>query len=157
MQSMNVIDACMNPFMSLNDVDAAFAELILPREIKERIQDLAHSICRAHSENMSFSPILLYGPDGKSMAAMTLAKALRMDYAQVCGQNDIMTGEEGVSQIQTLFSWANLSSKGVLLFIDKVELFLSKDMTTGGKNALSAFLSNVCLQRNFILVLATNQ
>ena len=156
---MHVVDACMNPFMSLrsNDIDAAFADLILPREIKEKIQDLAHSICRAHSQSMSFSPILFYGPDGKSMAAMTLAKALCMDYAQVCGQDVITTGEEGVSQIQTLFSWANLSSKGVLLFIDKVEVFLSIDTTTGDKNALSAFLSNMCRRRNVLLVLATNQ
>jgi hypothetical protein len=91
------------------------------------------------------------------MAAMTLAKALRMDYAQVCGQDVITTGEEGVSQIQTLFSWANLSSRGVLLFIDKVEVFLSTDTTTSGENALSAFLSNMCRRRNVLLVLATNQ
>jgi hypothetical protein len=156
---MHVVDACMNPFMSLRsyDIDAAFADLILPREIKEKIQDLAHSICRAHSQSMSFSPILFCGPDGKRMAAMTLAKALRMDYAQVCGQDVITTGVEGVSQIQTLFSWANLSSRGVLLFIDKVEVFLSTDTTTSGENALSAFLSNMCRRRNVLLVLATNQ
>ena len=139
-----------------NGIAAAFADLILPREIKERIQDLAHSICSADFQNMSFSPILLYGPDGKSMAARTLAKAVGMDYARVCGQDVIMTGEEGVHQIQTLLSWASLSSKGVLLFIDKVEVFLSTETTMGGKNALSAFLSNVSLRRN-VLVLATNQ
>jgi hypothetical protein len=156
---MNAINACVNPFVSQrsNDITTAFADLILPREVKDRIQDLAHSICSAQFQNLSFSPILLYGPDGKRMAAMTLAKAVGMDYAQVYGQDFITTGEEGVSQIQSLFSWANLSSKGVLLFIDKVDTFLSTDATTAGKNAHSAFLSNVCPRKKVLLVLATNQ
>ena len=70
---------------------------------------------------------------GKTLLARQLAKASGMDYAIMSG-GDVSslsaTGSNGsgtsaVDQLHALFKWASRSSKGLLLFIDEAEAFLS--------------------------------
>lgn len=73
-----------------------------------------------------------------------------------------MTGSDAVTQIHNLFSWAKMSPKGVILFIDEAECFLgSRDsglMSDTAHNALNALLYNTGGERkDFMLVLATNR
>jgi SpoVK/Ycf46/Vps4 family AAA+-type ATPase len=142
------------------NIDAAINELIMPKEIKFLLQDLARNVCNIRFQSdESCSPILFHGPDGKRMAAMMLAKAIGMNFAHVNGQDVITTGQEGTTQLQTLFAWTKLCSDGVLLFIDNADAFLPHSMnnlSTGDKkqNALSTFICNMNnLQQNIILVL----
>lgn len=145
----------------IHNIDAAINELMaLPKGIKFRLQDLARNISNIRFQtNEPCSPILFHGPDGKRMSAMMLAKAIGMDFAHVCGQDVIATGQEGVTQLQTLFTWTKLCSDGVLLFIDNADAILPhpiNNLPTGDdkKNALNTFIYNTNnLQQNIILVL----
>lgn len=152
-------------------VEDTFEDLILTTEIKQCIIDLAHSIRNSRKKN-KIRPsrhVILHGPEGvgKSMAAKKIATMANMDYAQVCGRRVFSTGDEAVSQIQTLFCWAKLSSKGMLLFIDEAEAFLEStgssssslmddDCTNKEPDALGAFLYNLSkLRKDIILIIGT--
>ena len=145
----------------IRNIDTAINELIMPKEIKFILQDLARNVCNIRFQSdESCSPILFHGPDGKRMAAMMLAKAIGMNFAHVDGQDVITTEQEGVTQLSTLFAWTKLCSDGVLLFIDNADAFLPQhsinNLSTGDKkqNALSTFICNMNnLQHNIILVL----
>ena len=156
------------------EIDSAFDELILSTDIKDRIVDLAHKSCYAQKNKAPFRHALFHGPSGcgKKMAAKMLAKAVGLDFACVCGRDIITTtGEEAVSQIQTLFSWAKMSQNGMLLYIEKAEAFLGvsadstslmSEMKLRERNALSTFLFNVkCIRKGMgariFLVLSTNR
>jgi hypothetical protein len=144
----------------IHNIDAAINELIMPKEIKSRLQDIARNVCNIRFQSdKSCSPILFHGPDGKRMAAMMLAKSIGVNFAHVCGQDVIPTGQEGATQIQTLFAWTKLCSDGVLIFIDDADAFLphSINIRDDNKNVPSTFIFNMNkLQQNIILVLATN-
>ena len=155
--------------------EAAFDDLILPGELKESILDLSCSVSSSRKNNTPFRHVILHGPDGvgKKMAAKKIADCAGVDYARICGRDVITTGEEAVSQIQTLFTWAKTSSNDMLLYIDEAEAFLGStgsplmseymdpnhqvvDKQSDKRSALSTFLLNMSnLRRGIILVLAT--
>lgn len=85
-----------------------------------------------------------------------------MDYALMSGGDVGPLGSDAVTQIHALFSWAKMSQKGVLLFIDEAEAFLGSrskySMSECAHNALNAILYNTGGERrDFMLILATNR
>lgn len=94
--------------------------------------------------------------------AKKLAKVIGTDYAMMSGGDVSPLGPDAVTQIHQLFSWAEMSPKGVVLFIDEAECFLgARDsglMSDTSHNALNALLYNTGGERkDFMLVLATNR
>jgi len=142
-----------------------FDDLVLPEELKHRVVILAKSASQARRHNAPHRHILLYGPPGtgKTMVARKFSECVGMDYALMSGGDVGPLGSDAVTQIHTLFSWAKVSPRGVLLFIDEAEAFLasrSKNLLTGenAHNALNALLYNTGGERrDFMLVLATNR
>ncbi len=119
-------------------------------------QLLVHSIIR----NTVSTLIMLQS--GKTLVAKTLAKVIGADYAMMSGGDVSPLGPDAVTQIHQLFSWAAMSPKGVVLFIDEAECFLgARDsglMSDTSHNALNAMLYNTGGERkDFMLVLATNR
>ena len=84
-----------------------------------------------------------------------------MDYALMSGGDVGPLGSDAVTQIHSLFMWAKISAKGVLLFIDEAEAFLlsrsKSTMSERTHNALNALLYNTSGDSNVLLVLATNR
>jgi ATPase family AAA domain-containing protein 3A/B len=96
-----------------------------------------------------------------------------MDYAIMSGGDVGPLGDDAVNQLHGLFRWAAKSRRGLLLFIDEAEAFLSsrassgKDMGRSGsvlstdshlRHALNALLYQTGVQSTcFALVLATNR
>lgn len=150
-------------------IDAEFDQVIFPKEIKETILDFLRLSCNARRRKAPFRHLLLHGPNGagKAITAKRLAKVIGIDFAHVSGRDIITTGVESVSQIQTLFSWAKLSTNGngMLLFFDDAEAFLGStesslmnDTEANKNNALSTFLHNMKrIRKDIILVLSTNR
>jgi len=172
--STNVIEALTRyffPLKSINEADcdtpkSAFEDLIFPRETKEGIIERASSICNSREQKSLFNHVILHGPDkvGKFKTAKRLARVAGIEFAHVYGPDIATTGEEAVSQIQTLFSWAKMSRNGMLLFIDESDVFLGStgsslmNETSTGNNALSVFLYNMAkLRTNILLVLEVNR
>ena len=91
-----------------------------------------------------------------------------MDYAIMTGGDVGPLGRDGASEINKLFSWADKSKKGMILFIDEADAFLrqgravvggagGETMSEDSRNAVSAFLHHTGTETDkFCVVLATN-
>ena len=144
--------------------EQTFSDVVLPDDLKSRIVSLAISAAKAREHDAPHRHVLLYGSPGtgKTLVAKKLAETVGMDYALMSGGDVGPLGADGVTQIHSLFRWAKVSRKGVLLFIDEAEAFLGSRsqnmMSESAHNALNALLYNTGGERkDFMLVLATNR
>ena len=79
----------------------------------------------------------MHGPPGtgKTLIARNLARCSGMDYAIMSGGDVAPLGEDAVNQLHGLFQWAMKSRKGLLVFIDEAEAFLStRSSKSSGSN-----------------------
>lgn len=100
------------------------------------------------------------------LTCLRLARASGMDYAIMTGGDVGPLGREGAYEINKLFSWAERSRRGLILFVDEADAFLRQGrallgardtMSEDTRNALSAFLHHTGTESNkFCVVLATN-
>lgn len=60
------------------------------------------------------------------MAAKRLAKTSGLDYAIMSGGDVAPLGGQAVTQLHDMFDWAERSHRGLLLFIDEADAFLSQ-------------------------------
>lgn len=145
-----------------------FKDVILNDEDKNRVIQLALTTRNTKKTSAPFRHVLLYGPPGtgKTMIARKLAECSNMDYAIMSGGDVAPLGEDAVSQLHALFRWAASSRKGLLLFIDEAEAFLSSRTSKSDgegvgmhiRHALNALLYQTGTQSTtFMLVLATNR
>ena len=113
--------------------------------------------------NVKYRNLMLYGPPGtgKTMFATELAKRSGLEYAFMSGSSFAkFKGGEGIEALDELFAWAN-KSKGLMIFIDEAETFLSKrenmDTQSQAYLLLNNFLNYTGTRSNkFMLVFATN-
>lgn len=164
----SAIEALSFPFHpqinTYKQLSESFDDVILEDSLKERILSIATSASKVRENKAPHRHILLYGPPGtgKTMVARKLAKSIGLDYALMSGGDVGPLGSDAVTQIHNLFRWAKMSRKGVLLFIDEAECFLSDRkkncLTENAHNALNALLYNTGSERtDFMMVLATNR
>ena len=79
----------------------------------------------------------MHGPPGtgKTLIARNLARCSGMDYAIMSGGDVAPLGEDAVNQLHGLFQWAMKSRRGLLVFIDEAEAFLStRSSKSSGSN-----------------------
>ena len=127
-----------------------FKDVMLSQEDEARVIQLALATRNTKSTGTAFRHLLLHGPPGtgKTLIARRLAECSGMDYAIMSGGDVGPLGEDAVTQLHGLFRWANRSRKGLLVFIDEAEAFLSmrgKVMMSGAddthvRHALNALL-----------------
>ena len=60
------------------------------------------------------------------MAAKRLAQTSGLDYAIMSGGDVAPLGGQAVTQLHDMFDWAERSRRGLLLFIDEADAFLSQ-------------------------------
>lgn len=140
--------------------------IVLEDELSERLQWTTNSLVNAKSNGTPFRHLLLHGSPGtgKTLFARTLARQSGLDYAIMSGGDVGPLGKDAVQEVNKLFSWANSSRKGLILFIDEAEAFLRVGrgseggaMSEEARNVLSAFLHHTGTESDkFVVVLATN-
>eukprot|EP00921_Rhytidocystis_pertsovi_P015317 GHVQ01024395.1.p1 GENE.GHVQ01024395.1~~GHVQ01024395.1.p1 ORF type:complete len:578 (-),score=87.83 GHVQ01024395.1:2030-3763(-) len=159
--------AMMNPLRWFSSsVNVNFQEkIVLPAELAERLKWTTNSLISAKQNGTPYRHLCLYGAPGtgKTLFARTLAKSCGMDYAIMTGGDVGPLCREATSELNKLFSWANKSRRGMILFIDEADSFLRQGrgsmsgMSEDMRNALSAFLYHTGTESDkFCVVLATN-
>lgn len=144
-----------------------FEDLIFPVQAHRLIQDFAKLTSTQLKTKDACTHLILHGPDraGKILLAQRLASVVGIEFAYISGRDIITTGEESVSQMQTLFAWARASP--TLLLFDEAESFLapiksSSLMNDMGieNNSLGVFLYNISkkkLRKDNIIVLSVDR
>lgn len=155
-----------NPFGAKSDAKL-MDNIVLGEELSERLEWTSNSLVNAKKNGTPFRHMLLHGPPGtgKTLFARTLAKDSGLDYAIMSGGDVGPLGRDAVNELNKLFTWANSSKKGLVLFIDEADAFLrtGRGSSEGGamseeaRNVLSAFLHHTGTESDkFAVVLATN-
>lgn len=153
---------------SMKALEQEFKDIILSEEDKARVMNLALATRNTKKSGAPYRHVLLHGPPGtgKTLIARRLAKSSGMDYAILSGGDVAPLGEDAVNQLHALFRWASRSRKGLLVFIDEAEAFLSSRSNTLGEGASDAHIRNALNallyqtgtpSKNFMMVLATNR
>ena len=103
-------------------------DVVLDSKLETRVRRLAVATANTRANGAPFRNVMLYGPPGtgKTMAAKRLARHSGLDYALMTGGDVAPLGADAVTKIHELFDWAGTSKKGLLLFIDEADAFLSK-------------------------------
>ncbi|KAH0486065.1 MAG: hypothetical protein KVP17_004897 [Porospora cf. gigantea B] len=139
--------------------------LVLPAELKKRLDWSVRSVCAAKKAGAPLRHMLIHGPPGtgKTLFARNLAKSSGMDYAIMSGGDIGPLGKSAVTELNKLLRWARASSKGSIVFIDEAESFLrqgrgeTSSMSEDSRNALSAFLHQTGTEDdNVCIILASN-
>lgn len=143
-----------------------FDDVVLNPEIDELLKTFAKTTKLSRRKGIPYRHLLLYGPPGvgKTMYARRLAQFADMDYAIISGNR--MNGA-AVHELHKLFDWAELSSRGIILFFDEVDATLEKrpeNVIAGNgprpapNELLTAFLERTgAPSTKFMLMLATNR
>ena len=63
---------------------------------------------------------------GKTLVAKRMARTSGLDYAIMSGGDVAPLGGNAVTQLHSMFDWAETSRKGLLLFIDEADAFLGR-------------------------------
>ena len=154
---------------TLKYLEAEFANIILSKDDKDRVINLALATKNTKQSGAPYRHVLLHGPPGtgKTLIARKLAACSGMDYAILSGGDVAPLGEDAVTQLHALFRWAKKSTKGLLVFIDEAEAFLSSRNHVFGetgvsdthiRNALNALLYQTGTpSTHFMMILATNR
>jgi len=132
------------------------------------VRQLAANLTLTRQRAAPFRHMLFYGPPGtgKTMTAKILARQSGLDYAIMSGGDVAPLGGGAVTQLHDAFGWAQRSRKGMLLFIDEADAFLSRRTAGGVPGAMSeglrASLNALLYQtgdqsKEFVMVLATNR
>ena len=123
------------PFIKNKGSDAPILkELHFDRKLQNRINQIIKSYKRTARKGGYYLNYLLYGEPGtgKTASARAIARESGMDYAIMSGGNvqKLLKSGKAEEKLKEVFSWANSSKKGLILFIDEADAFL-KDPTVG--------------------------
>eukprot|EP00210_Caulerpa_lentillifera_P004067 g3880.t1 len=148
---------------SIEDLRKDFRDIILPGQLHDHVRALAAITANTKRHGAPFRHMLFYGPPGtgKTMVARRLARTSGLDYAIMSGGDVAPLAGGAVTQLHSVFDWAERSRKGLLLFIDEADAFLGRRsdfMSEGLRGALNAMLFRTGDQsKDFLVVLATNR
>lgn len=111
------------------------SKLVVNPRLYEDIIDIAIGAQQSVMHGGGLQNVLLYGPPGtgKTLFARELAKNANMDYAIISGGDMAPLGGTAVTEIHKLFSWAETTKKGMILFIDEADAFLQQRSDAHGK------------------------
>lgn len=166
---LNIIDLFKNPIKSLERIRAsrrpqdALKEVIFRPSLEEELRDVAIATRNTKMNKSLYRNFMFYGPPGtgKTLFAKRLAQHSGMDFAMFSGGDVGPMGRSAVSHIHKIFDWSQTSRRGLLLFIDEAEAFLS-DRRSGTVSeelhqVVDAFLNRTGEQSDkYMIVLSTN-
>jgi ATPase family AAA domain-containing protein 3A/B len=140
-----------------------FSDVVLHPSLHHQVMRLADATTTAKKRGMPLMHVMFYGPPGtgKTMVAQRFAEYSGLEYAIMSGGDVAPLEDQAVTELHKLFKWVHRSKKGVLLFIDEADAFLSSrkgSMSESLRNALTTMLYHTGTPSSqFMMVLATNR
>lgn len=140
-----------------------FADVVLHPDLHGQVMRLADATRTAKKRGMPLMHVMFYGPPGtgKTMVAQRFAEYSGLEYAIMSGGDVAPLEDQAVTELHKLFKWVHRSRRGVLLFIDEADAFLSsrkRHMSEPLRNALTTMLYHTGTPSSqFMMVLATNR
>lgn len=152
-------------FRRIMNKNKLFDGLFFNPELHKKLNSISLSMMNRRKSNLPYRNFLFYGPPGtgKTTFAKNLAIKSRIDYAILTGADISPLGSKAVVELNKVFDWANMSRRGVLLFIDESDAFLrrrkdDRNLSEGLRNSINTFLYRTGNQSNKIMfILATNE
>ena len=147
-----------------------FIPMVFNKDLEERLENIVKATrnitkkLKEGKKNIKYRNLLLYGPPGtgKTMFAKQLAKKSGMEFAMMSGSSfaKFVDKGDGMQAMDELFAWAK-KSKGLMIFIDEADSFLSDrskmSPTSPEFQALNNFLNHTGERSDrFMIVMATN-
>merc|ERR1719440_2590308 len=122
-----------------------FSDVVLHPLLHQQVMRLADATRTAKLRGMPLMHVMFYGPPGtgKTMVAQQFAEYSGLEYAIMSGADVAPPEEQAVTELHKLFKWVQRSRRGVLLFIDEADAFLSSrkgTMSEALRNALTTML-----------------
>ena len=107
--------------------------------------------------------MLFYGPPGtgKTLFAKKLAMQSGLEYAVMVGSDVAPLGPMAVTELNSLFDWAERQPNGMILFIDEADAFLrnrkSQEMSEYMRHTVNSLLYRTGTpSEKVVVVLTTN-
>ena len=102
--------------------------VIIEEKLEKQLQEISYAVLNRRKHFAPCKNMLFHGPPGtgKTLFAKKLAMKSGLDYAVMTGSDVAPLGAQAVSQMNSLFDWAEKSPKGMILFIDEADAFLRK-------------------------------
>lgn len=143
-------------------IEAKLSDVVLSPEIEKQVYALADDTKLVREYGLPYQNMLYYGPPGtgKTEFAKTVAHYADMDYAIMSGADfsQFKDGED-VVELHKLFDWAEVSKRGLLIFIDEADACLRDRAMLSDREVklVNAFLSRTGSSSDkFMIILATN-
>lgn len=137
--------------------------VILDQKLEDQLREISYAVLNRKKHYAPAKNMLFYGPPGtgKTLFAKKLAMESGMEYAVMVGSDIAPLGPTAVSEINTLFDWAEKQSSGIVLFIDEADAFLRSrkggDISEYMRHSINSFLYRTGTpSEKVVIVLATN-
>jgi ATPase family AAA domain-containing protein 3A/B len=145
----------------LSKFEAPPASSVFAKPLQAKLDTVVAATQTTWKRGGYFGHLLLHGQPGtgKTLFARQLALASGMEFAMLSGPAfDQFDDANAIIEIKSLFSWANRSKKGLLLFVDEAESFLEDRRKQGRSKVLNEWISHTGTEtRRFMTVYATNR
>ena len=137
--------------------------VILDQKLEDQLREISYAVLNRKKHYAPARNMLFYGPPGtgKTLFAKKLAMESGMEYAVMVGSDIAPLGPSAVTEINTLFDWAEKQNNGIVLFIDEADAFLRSrkggDISEYMRHSINSFLYRTGTpSEKVVLVLATN-
>ena len=136
--------------------------VILEKELEMQLKEITYAVLNRRKHYAPAKNMLFYGPPGtgKTLFAKKLAMESGLEYAVMVGSDIAPLGTGAVTELNSLFDWAERQSTGMVLFIDEADAFLRKrstDLSENLRHTVNTFLYRTGTpSEKIIVVLGSN-
>jgi ATPase family AAA domain-containing protein 3A/B len=137
--------------------------VILEKKLQDQLREISYAIINRKKHFAPCKNMMFYGPPGtgKTLFAKKLAMQSGLEYAVMVGSDIAPLGPLAVTELNSLFDWAENQTNGMVIFIDEADAFLRDrkqgEMSEYMRHTINSFLYRTGTpSEKVILILATN-
>ena len=100
--------------------------VILEQKLQDQLREISYAIINRKKHFAPCKNMMFYGPPGtgKTLFAKKLAMQSGLEYAVMVGSDIAPLGPLAVTELNSLFDWAENQTNGMVIFIDEADAFL---------------------------------